>query len=44
MNSPGDTSDTGLPGFRSWARVYVTVLGVLAIWVVGLSLLTWAYG
>jgi hypothetical protein len=33
---PGD-SDTGLPGLRTWPRVYLVVVGTFFLW---LSLLT----
>lgn len=35
-----DDNSTGLPGFRSWRGVYWFVLGVFAVWVGLLTLLT----
>ena len=35
----GSTSPTGLPGLHSWRGVYFVVLGILAVWVVLLTLL-----
>lgn len=41
--TPQDDEETGLPGIRSWARVYWLVLGVLAVWVALLTALTRAF-
>ena len=38
--TPGDGEGTGLPGLNTWRRVYVFVLGVFAVWVGLLALLT----
>jgi hypothetical protein len=35
--------DTGLPGLRTWRRVYIFVLAAFAVWVVLLIILTRAY-
>jgi hypothetical protein len=51
MNSPsapgsgrpppaGDDGATGLPGLRTWPRVYWFVVGSFIVWVVLLTLLT----
>jgi hypothetical protein len=40
---PPDDEKTGLPGLRSWAQVYLFVLGVLVAWVGLLTLLTRAF-
>ena len=37
---PPDDADTGLPGFRTWGGVYAFVLGVFALWVALLAVLT----
>jgi hypothetical protein len=37
---PPDDEATGLPGFRTWRGVYAFVLGVFALWVGLLALLT----
>ena len=42
MNAPDDES-TGLPGFRTWRGVYIFVLGVFALWVGLLAVLTRMY-
>ncbi len=34
---------TGLPGLRSWRSVYWVVLGIFALWVVLLTVLTKHY-
>jgi len=43
--SPSDNNDetTGLPGLRSWRTVYWVVLGIFALWVGLLTLLTELY-
>jgi hypothetical protein len=33
MTEPPDDEKTGLPGFRTWRRVYLCVLVVLAVWI-----------
>ena len=47
MNRPPapapDDNDTGLPGFGSWRAVYVFVLGIFALWVGLLAVLTRLY-
>jgi hypothetical protein len=43
MNPPEDDGKTGLPGFRTWGRVYAFVVAVLAAWVALLTALTWLY-
>ncbi len=47
MNRPPapepDEKSTGLPGFGSWRAVYWFVLGVFALWVGLLTLLTRLY-
>jgi len=42
---PSDNNDktTGLPGLRSWRTVYWVVLGIFALWVGLLTLLTELY-
>jgi len=40
MKPPGDDETTGLPGLRTWGRVYAFVLIVLAAWVALLAALT----
>jgi len=35
-----DDAETGLPGFRSWRRVYWFVFGSFVLWVALLALLT----
>jgi hypothetical protein len=40
MNSPEDDESTGLPGLRTWNRVYLVVLLVFATWVGLLTALT----
>jgi hypothetical protein len=34
---------TGLPGLRTWRAVYLFVLGTFIVWVVLLTVLTWAF-
>jgi hypothetical protein len=34
-----DTEETGLPGLRTWRRVYLLVLGLFVLWVVLLVVL-----
>ena len=41
-NPPSDES-TGLPGLRSWRAVYCVVLGIFALWVGLLTVLTELY-
>jgi hypothetical protein len=43
MNAPLDDGETGLPGFRSWGRVYAVVAAVFLAWVGLLAALTWMY-
>ena len=43
MKPPEDDADTGLPGFRTWGRVYAVVVAVLVAWVAVLSALSWMY-
>lgn len=38
--TPEDDRHTGLPGLRSWPAVYGFVLGVFALWVVLLTVLS----
>jgi hypothetical protein len=38
--TPPDDSATGLPWPRTWRGVYVFVLGVFALWIALLTLLT----
>jgi len=33
MNPPPDDKNTGLPGLRTWRRVYLAVVGVFVVWV-----------
>lgn len=40
MSSPEDDEITGLPGLRTWKRVYLVVLIVFATWVGLLTVLT----
>ena len=43
-DSPVPQADpTGLPGFRTWGRVYLVVLAAFALWVGLLMALTLAY-
>jgi hypothetical protein len=35
-----DEHRTGLPGLRSWRRVYLCVLGTLLLWLVLLTILS----
>jgi hypothetical protein len=37
--SPGD-ADTGLPGLRTWPRVYLLVVGIFLLWLALLTTLT----
>jgi len=34
-----NTEETGLPWFKSWRGIYLTVLGILILWIVLLTLL-----
>jgi len=43
MTPPPDDERTGLPGLRSWGRVYWIVIGVFAAWVALLTALTRAF-
>ena len=38
-----ETGSTGLPGFRTWRRVYLLVLATFALWVGLLMVLTLVY-
>ncbi|HEY1792068.1 MAG TPA: hypothetical protein VGG34_04060 [Opitutaceae bacterium] len=42
--SGGPDDQTGLPGLRTWRRVYWAVVAALAAWVVFLCLLDRAFG
>jgi hypothetical protein len=39
LNNSVDTEETGLPGFRSWRRVYLFVFAAFVLWVVLLAVL-----
>jgi hypothetical protein len=43
MNAPRDDASTGLPGLRTWPRVYGVVACTLAAWIGLLALLTRAF-
>jgi hypothetical protein len=43
MKAPPDDASTGLPGLRTWPRVYVVVGCTLAAWIGLLALLTRAF-
>jgi hypothetical protein len=43
MKSPPDDEVTGLPGLRTWRRVYLFVLVVFVAWVGLLTVLTRMY-
>ena len=43
MTGPPDDDETGLPGLRSWSRVYWFVIAVLVGWVGLLTALTLAF-
>jgi hypothetical protein len=43
MTPPPDDEGTGLPGLRSWGRVYWVVIGIFAAWVALLTALTRAF-
>jgi hypothetical protein len=43
MKSPPDDESTGLPGLRTWRRVYLFVLIVFVAWVGLLTVLTRMY-
>jgi hypothetical protein len=38
--SPGERASTGLPGFRTWTKVYLLVIGTFVLWVGLLTALT----
>jgi hypothetical protein len=40
MTVPPDDEKTGLPGLRSWRKVHLCVLVVLAVWIGLLAALT----
>jgi hypothetical protein len=40
---PPDDAETGLPMLRTWPGVYLFVLGVFAVWIALLALLTRIY-
>ncbi|HXQ80035.1 MAG TPA: hypothetical protein VN775_01895 [Opitutaceae bacterium] len=40
MKSPEDDESTGLPGLRTWRRVYLAVVLVFILWVGLLAALT----
>jgi hypothetical protein len=40
MKAPPDDEKTGLPGLRTWPKVYGVVLAILAAWVAILTALT----
>jgi hypothetical protein len=39
----GEDETTGLPGFRTWRKVYILVLASFVLWVVLLLVLTMSY-
>jgi hypothetical protein len=41
--APAPDESTGLPGLRRWRTVYWVVLGIFALWVVLLTVLTETY-
>jgi hypothetical protein len=41
--TPPDDEETGLPGLRSWGKVYAFVFAVLVLWVGLLTALTRAF-
>jgi hypothetical protein len=43
MKEPTDDEATGLPGLRTWRRVYTAVLAVFVAWVVLLAVLSAVY-
>jgi hypothetical protein len=43
MKPPADDEATGLPGLRSWRRVYALVLVILVAWIGLLAALTRMY-
>ena len=43
MKPPPDDEKTGLPGLRSWGRVYWVVIAIFAAWVGLLTALTRAF-
>jgi hypothetical protein len=43
MTPPPEDEETGLPGLRTWGRVYGFVLTVLVAWVALLTALTRAF-
>jgi hypothetical protein len=40
MKSPEDDEGTGLPGLRTWRRVYLVVAAIFILWVGLLAALT----
>jgi hypothetical protein len=40
---PGPDDDTGVPGVRTWTRVYVVVIGSFVLWIALLSTLMLVY-
>jgi hypothetical protein len=43
MKPPADDAPTGLPGMRTWSRVYVVVACTTVAWIGLLALLTRAF-
>ena len=43
MKAPPDDASTGLPGLRTWPRVYVFVACTLVAWIGLLAVLTRAF-
>lgn len=41
--APSDDDDTGLPALPSWRAVYLLVLGIFALWVILLTVLSRAF-
>jgi hypothetical protein len=39
MKEPPDDEATGLPGLRTWPRVYLAVLVILVVWIAALMAL-----
>jgi hypothetical protein len=40
MKAEGEEEATGLPGLRTWRRVYLAVLAIFAAWVAILAAIT----